>query len=73
MPTALAVKVTLYTNEGASSFVSLAGTPIDATAMYTTTVLFADIDNDGDSDLFIGNHGAANELYKNDGLGGTQA
>lgn len=46
--------------------------PLDATQFAAGTTLtnaFADVDGDGDADLFVGFNGAPNRLYRNDGGG----
>ncbi len=61
----------LYKNRGGTHFVNYSsisggiGEPTDRTNMSA----FADIDNDGDLDLFITNENSTNRLYRNNGAG----
>ncbi len=60
----------LLENDGAGRFedvtyeVGLAGPGLD---FPTQTAAFADYDNDGDLDLYVGNEGFAGQLFRNDG------
>jgi hypothetical protein len=56
----------LYTNNGSGKFNLIAGTSFEGMEYGATS--FADIDNDGDKDLFIAGSGIA-KLYLNDGTG----
>ena len=61
----------LYTNDGLGNFTEVIGTPF--IGVRYGAVAFADIDNDGDEDLFIsgsmGGTNYASKVYTNDGLG----
>lgn len=59
----------LYLNKGNGEFVDFtiqSGTSCGVLKK-TNSVLFADFDNDGDMDLFVGNRGRGNRLFLNDG------
>jgi len=49
------------------------GTPISDDALETRSINVADVDNDGDADVFVGNHDADNGLFLNDGQGAFTA
>jgi hypothetical protein len=55
----------LQNNSGTFSSVSPVSTVIDT--FESKQMLFADIDNDGDEDLFVVNHKYPNQLFRNDG------
>lgn len=57
----------LYRNDGKGNFVNIAdGQPqLQCATVRTKGTAFADIDNDGDLDLYVINWGAENKLYKN--------
>ena len=60
----------LYENDGTGVFTLVSGTPF--TAVQYSSIAFADIDGDGDLDVFITGQSGANKvanLYKNDGAG----
>ncbi|NRD23805.1 BspA family leucine-rich repeat surface protein [Winogradskyella litoriviva] len=60
----------LYTNDGSGNFSLVSGTPF--IGLSNSSVNFADIDNDGDQDVFMtGSSNTANftDLFINDGLG----
>ncbi|MCB0567847.1 MAG: T9SS type A sorting domain-containing protein [Phaeodactylibacter sp.] len=60
----------LYTNDGASIFTEVMGTPFEAVA--SGCIAFSDVDGDGDSDVLITgrtNSGRISKLYTNDGMG----
>ncbi|WP_341903901.1 FG-GAP-like repeat-containing protein [Fluviicola taffensis] len=61
----------LYTNDGTGTFTLVAGTPFEPTI--TSGLLFADIDNDLDSDLLTIGHsslgGSIAKMFANDGSG----
>lgn len=62
----------LYINNGDGTFTDFSeksGTGIFGHHKKTNSVLFADFDNDGDLDLYIGNRGSGNKLFLNDGSG----
>ena len=67
--------VLIYRNQGRGTFVSWATLTVAASPHPTapsTVVLslaFGDYDNDGDLDLAVGVWGAADRLFRNDGLG----
>jgi len=57
-----------YQNTGAG-FIEIAPSFLSSDTNATRMVLWADYDNDGDKDLFIGNSDARNKLYRNNGDG----
>jgi hypothetical protein len=61
----------LYTNDGTGNFTLVSGTPFSS--VYSSSIAFADIDNDNDQDLLISGFDFTGlditKLYKNDGLG----
>ena len=59
----------LFRNEGDGSFTEVAAAAGLADGAQSWTADFADIDNDGDLDCFIGNHSEASRLMRNNGDG----
>ncbi len=60
----------LYLNDGAGDpFDSIAAIEIGAEDDDSRAVVLADLDGDGDADLVVGNDGAGNRVYLNDGDG----
>ncbi len=57
----------LYRNDGKGNFSKLSGGPLLNDAGNTTSASWADIDNDGDLDVFLTNDGGFNSLFKNNG------
>lgn len=57
----------LYRNDGAGNFTKLTDGPLLNDAGNTTSASWADIDNDGDLDVFLTNDGGYNSLFKNNG------
>jgi hypothetical protein len=57
----------LYVNDGKGNFVNIADSQpqLQCQTVRTKGTAFADIDNDGDLDLYVVNWGAPNKLYKN--------
>ena len=57
----------MYMNDGAGNFVNVADDQpqLQCATVRTKGTAFADIDNDGDLDLYVINWGAENKLYKN--------
>ncbi len=57
----------LYLNDGKGNFVNVADSQpvLKCETVRTKGTAFADIDNDGDLDLYVVNWGAPNKLYKN--------
>ncbi|ALC17718.1 hypothetical protein DSOUD_2991 [Desulfuromonas soudanensis] len=57
----------LYVNDGKGNFVNIAESQpqLQCQTVRTKGTAFADIDNDGDLDLYVVNWGAPNKLYKN--------
>jgi len=57
----------LYLNDGKGNFVDVAGKQpaLQCETVRTKGTAFADIDNDGDLDLYVVNWGAPNKLYEN--------
>jgi hypothetical protein len=60
----------LFENQGDGTFVADTSTPITTSTSDTRSVSWGDYDADGLIDLLVGNCGAANELFQNQG-GGT--
>jgi hypothetical protein len=69
--TGLASVSKLYVNDGLGNFVIDTSTPFDG--VYSGSVAFSDVDNDGDQDLLITGVNSSNQriskLYLNDGTG----
>jgi len=59
----------LFQNDGNNNFTDVAGTAGLRIGAQTWTTDFADIDNDGDMDAFVNNHGDDCSLYRNNGNG----
>lgn len=60
----------LYLNKGDGTFKDISnksGTNFRGIIKKTNSVMFADFDNDGDLDLFVGNRGTGNYLFINNG------
>lgn len=57
----------LYRNDGDGVFEKMNGLIITSTGFNTMSSSWADIDNDGDLDLFLANDGSKNQLFKNEG------
>jgi hypothetical protein len=57
----------LYVNDGKGNFANVADTQpqVQCATVRTKGTAFADVDNDGDLDLYVINWGAENKLYKN--------
>jgi hypothetical protein len=57
----------MYMNDGEGNFVNVAADQpqLQCATVRTKGTAFADIDNDGDLDLYVVNWGAENKLYKN--------
>jgi hypothetical protein len=57
----------LYVNDGKGNFVNIADSQpvLKCETVRTKGTAFADVDNDGDLDLYVVNWGAPNKLYKN--------
>ncbi len=58
----------LFKNQGDGTFVDVTGKAGVGDEGYGMAALFADIDNDGDQDLYVTNYGP-NKLYRNNGDG----
>jgi hypothetical protein len=64
---------TLYRNNGDGTFTDVSGeSGIAAQAAYGMGMVCADYDEDGDTDIFVGNDVGANFLFRNDGAGRFQ-
>jgi len=61
-----------YTNNGDGSFSRETEGDFTNEVSYTYGMSWADVDNDGDLDLFVSNVQDANVLYLNDGFGGFE-
>ncbi|MCK5374650.1 MAG: VCBS repeat-containing protein, partial [Alphaproteobacteria bacterium] len=64
--------INYYQNDGAGNFSSVtgAGNPFDGVDVgYYSNLAFADIDGDGDFDVFIGESSGTIKYYENDGAG----
>jgi len=59
----------LYQNNGDGTFTNISSGDIVGSMANTHGIAWADYDNDGDVDVFIGNFGQANEFYQNNGDG----
>jgi hypothetical protein len=59
----------LYRNNGNGTFTKITDSPIVRDATWSGGGAWADYDNDGDLDLFIGGYDGHNRLYENDGTG----
>lgn len=57
----------LYRNDGKGKFTKLTDGPLLNDAGNTTSASWADMDNDGDLDVFMTNDGSPNSLFKNNG------
>lgn len=57
----------LYRNDGKGNFTKLTNGPLLNDAGNTTSASWADMDNDGDLDIFLTNDGGYNSLFKNNG------
>jgi hypothetical protein len=60
----------LYLNDSLGNFTLVSGTPF--TGVYGASIVFSDVDNDGDNDVLITGHSGSffmARLYLNDGLG----
>lgn len=62
----------LYTNNGDGTFTRVLTGPVVTDGGNSTGSAFADLDNDGDQDLYVGNDGGVNFLYRNDGSSFTR-
>jgi hypothetical protein len=66
------VRNELYLNDGAASFVAVTGEEFVTTAHISAGIAWADIDNDGDLDLYVANWGDGdqdNAMYQNQAQG----
>jgi hypothetical protein len=57
----------LFRNDGANQFTDVAIGSVLADSSHSRAAPWADIDNDGDLDLFLANEGDPNKLFRNDG------
>ena len=65
----LAAPGQLFRNEGNGTFTDIAIAARVTNNRFAKAVIWGDVDEDGDSDLYISNLGAANRLYRNEGDG----
>merc|ERR1719272_1608413 len=61
------IAATLIIAAAAEDFDRAASSAATAGSNYAQSVAWADVDGDGDQDLFVGNRGQKNALYLNDG------
>ncbi|NNC84113.1 MAG: CRTAC1 family protein, partial [Flavobacteriales bacterium] len=59
----------LYRNDGDFEFVKVLGNGLVLDALTTMSSSWADVDNDGDQDVFLANYDQDNQLFLNDGEG----
>lgn len=59
----------LYRNDGDGTFTKITDSPVVDDATWSGGGAWADFDNDGDLDLFVGGYDGHNRLYENDGSG----
>lgn len=59
----------LYQNSGDGTFTKITDSPVVNDATWSGGGAWADFDNDGDLDLFVGGYDGHNRLYENDGTG----
>jgi hypothetical protein len=59
----------LYRNNGDGTFTKITDSPVVNDATWSGGGAWADFDNDGDLDLFVGGYDGHNRLYENDGTG----
>ena len=59
----------LYRNNGDGTFTKITDSPVVNDATWSGGGAWADFDNDGDLDLFVGAYDGHNRLYENDGTG----
>ena len=66
-----ASKNSLYHNNGDGTFTKITTNALSATAGWWSTGAWADVDNDGDPDLYVGGAGPGRQsvFYRNDGNG----
>lgn len=60
-------KEQLYRNDGGGVFESVTTTALTSGTFSTMSSSWADMDNDGDLDVFLATNGSRNQLYRNDG------
>ncbi|HMQ45830.1 MAG TPA: FG-GAP-like repeat-containing protein [Saprospiraceae bacterium] len=63
----------LYRNDGTGFFTAVTDNLIVADGKSSTGSSWADVDNDGDLDLFVANYNQHNQLFINDGMGNFSA
>jgi len=59
----------LYRNNGDGTFTKVTDSPVVRDATWSGGGAWADWDNDGDLDLFVGGYDGRNRMYENDGSG----
>lgn len=65
-----ASSLSLYRNQGGGSFTKVSSGDLGTTATFTSTFpVWADANNDGFVDLFVGDAGGVNKFYRNNGNG----